>query len=203
MKLYFHPFSQHSRRVRMLCHELNLELDLVLVAMERGEHRAPDFLSLNPAHAVPVLDDAGFVLAESHAIMRYLCQKHGADHLYPSELQRRACVDQWLDWTHCSLNPPIQVMAIQLLFAGDQRDMTLVERARVEARQALHVLETGLASKRGIGGELSLADIALVTTLGLYEMCGGNLDENARIRDYYGKLKSIPSFAATAPATTS
>lgn len=203
MKLYFHPFSQHARRVRILCQELGLKPDLVPVGLQRGEHMAADFLRINPAHAVPVLDDAGVILAESHAIMRYLCAKHGGERFFPAEPARRAYVDQWLDWTHCTLNPPVQTLAIQTLFAGDKAEPSVVENARQGALEALQVLDVGLTSLRGIGGETSLADIALGTTLALYEMCAGSFAGAARVQAHYQRLKTLPSFAATEPSMKS
>lgn len=200
MKLYYHPFSQHARRVRILCHELGLTPELTPVALERGEHKLPAFLRLNPAHAVPVLDDAGFVLAESHAIMRYLCQRHGGERFYPDDIARRAKVDQWLDWTHCRLNPPIQTLTIQLMFMGDKSDPTVVGVARREAGEALQVLEDGLAVRRGIGShQVSLADIAVATTLALHVACKGDLDATPRVRTWFDDQRGQAAFVATEP----
>lgn len=202
MKLYYHPFSQHARRVRIVCHELGLTPELVPIALDKGEGKSPAFLRLNPAHAVPVIDDAGFVLAESHAIMRYLCLQHRGERFYPVETTRRAEVDQWLDWTHCKLNPPIQTLTIQLMFMGDKSDPALVLAARREAADALQVLEAGLAARRGIGNaQRSLADIAMATTLALYVACKGDLDETPRVRGWFNDLNDQAAFVATqAPA---
>lgn len=202
MKLYHHPFSQHARRVRILCHELGLTPELIPVALEKGEHMAPEFLRLNSAHAVPVLDDGGFVLAESHAIMRYLCQRHGGERFYPVDIAQRAQVDQWLDWTHCKLNPPIQTLAIQLMFMGDKSDPAVVQTARREAAQALQVLEGALPLQRGVGSpQSSLADIAAATTLALYAACQGDLESAPGVRSWFDRLRSQEAFVATqAPA---
>jgi glutathione S-transferase len=199
MKLYYHPFSQHSRRVRIVCHELALEPELVLVALDTGEHKTPDFMALNPAHAVPVLQDADYVLAESHAIMRYLCLTRGGDRLYAMDPARRAWIDQWLDWNHVKLNPPVQTLAMQVLFAGPNRDDGVVERARREIGAELAVLESGLKARRGIGGEVALADISIGTTLALYELSQEVLKPYPTIERWYGALKGLPSFQTTAP----
>jgi glutathione S-transferase len=200
MKLYYHPFSQHARRVRVLCHELGLAPELALVAIDKGEHMSPQFLQLNPAHAVPLLDDAGWVLAESHAIMRYLCQRYGGERFYPTDTARRAEVDQWLDWTHCRLNPPVQTLAIQLMSRGDKADPAVVKAAREEAAQALQVLEAGLKLGRGVGGQqISVADIAAATTVALYTACNGASDATPRVRMWLGDLQAQPAFVATQP----
>jgi glutathione S-transferase len=200
MKLYHHPFSQHSRRVRVLCAELGLQPELVHVAIEKGENRSAEFLRLNAAHAVPVLDDSGFLLSESHAIMRYLCARHAGSRFYPLDDRERARIDQWLDWNHCKLNPPIQTLAIQTMFMGPKADPKVIETSRRDAAEALQVLEIGLESERGIGGsQINLADIALATTLTLYAACGGHLEGASRTRAWHERLEQLPSFVSTRP----
>jgi len=45
-----------------------------------------------------VVIDGDLVLRESNTILRYLAAKHGAEHLYPADLAKRALVEQWMDW---------------------------------------------------------------------------------------------------------
>lgn len=200
MKLHHHPMSQHARRVRMLCYELHLTPQLVPVALERGEHRLAAFTALNPTHAVPVLEDDGLVLAESHAIMRYLCDKHGGHRFYPRDPAARALVDQWLDWTHCKLNPPVQTRFIQLVMLKDKADPTVLSTAENDLADALGVLGAGLAAQRGIGGDRpTLADFAIASSLALHEATGASID-NLAVERWYFDQKRSPAFKATEPA---
>lgn len=59
----------------------------------------PDFLAMNPNHAVPVLATPnGAFLSESNAILKYILENN--EDWYPrSDLQKRAQVDAWLDYT--------------------------------------------------------------------------------------------------------
>ncbi len=72
MRLYHHPMSTNARRVLMTAHHLEVDLDLELIDLSKGEQNSPQFLQLNPNHRVPVLEHDGFVLWESYAIMQYL-----------------------------------------------------------------------------------------------------------------------------------
>jgi glutathione S-transferase len=58
----------------------------------------PEFMKVSQFGVVPVIDDDGFILRESNAIVRYLAAKHGRADLYPTDLKARAIVDQWMDY---------------------------------------------------------------------------------------------------------
>ena len=70
LHLYHHPRSTFSRRVRVALLEKQIEHEATVVDLATGEHRKPAFLALNPYGRVPVIDDDGFVLYESAAILR-------------------------------------------------------------------------------------------------------------------------------------
>lgn len=201
MKLYSHPFSQHARRVRMLCEELNIALDIRNMSLETGAHKSEDFLALNPTGRVPVLDDDGFVLSESHAIMKYVVAKSGTYEFYPIDVKKRAEVDMWLDWNHTKLNPPVQSLIIQVMFMGENADQALVGKSRSEASDALAILETALAAGSSIGGTLTLADLSLASTVALYEMAEGNLSALPSLKAWLDTIKARPGFAGTAPVS--
>lgn len=61
---------------------------------------ATDELLSNPRATVPIMNDDGFILWESHAIMEYLASKHGWTDLHPEDLQERAKVSQYLHFHH-------------------------------------------------------------------------------------------------------
>lgn len=79
---------------------IDLDIDYRVVNMAGGEHRSEEFLQKNPLHTVPVLEDNGKYLTDSHAICTYLVQKYGSkkhqEELYPSDLFQRSLVDQKL-----------------------------------------------------------------------------------------------------------
>jgi len=65
----------------------------------------PDYRKLNPNGLVPTIDDEGFILWESNAIVRYLAAKHAAGTLWPTDLKVRGDADRWMDWCTSTLWP--------------------------------------------------------------------------------------------------
>ena len=71
LKLYHVPISANSRRVWITLLEKRITFEQVLLKLD-GEQLQPEFLEMNPFHHIPVLEDDGFVIIESLAILDYL-----------------------------------------------------------------------------------------------------------------------------------
>ena len=97
MKLYMLPISTTCRPVRMFIADNKIACDEVLVDLMTGEHYKEPFNSYNPNHLVPALEDDGFKLTESSAILKYLADKIGS-RAYPKDLKQRARVNEMMDW---------------------------------------------------------------------------------------------------------
>ena len=87
--------SQAVRAVLWLLFNKELPFELVLTvpgSKEENGTRHPSYLEKYPNGTIPALEDpdTGFLLAESHAIMCYLCNKHGWEDLYPQNPEARA-----------------------------------------------------------------------------------------------------------------
>lgn len=72
-----------------------------------GAQRNPEFMRINPTHTLPTLDGNGFILWDSHAVSTYLISKYAGDNheLYPSNIEKRAQVDQFLHFNGRTLFP--------------------------------------------------------------------------------------------------
>ena len=97
MKLYMHPVSMTSRPVRLFIAEHNIPVEEVTVDLMKGDHYKPPFTTINPNRQVPVLEDEGFRLTESSAILKYLADKANSP-AYPKDLKQRAKVNEMMDW---------------------------------------------------------------------------------------------------------
>ena len=96
-KLYILEVSNTSRPIRALIAENKLPVEEVALDFYKGEHASEPYTLLNPNGLVPTLDDDGFVLTESSAIMKYLADKFNLAS-YPKGLKERAKVNELMDW---------------------------------------------------------------------------------------------------------
>jgi len=91
MKLYVFPTGRALASTALLNY-LGIDCEIELIDLGRGDQLTPEYLALNPNKKMPTLDDDGFVLWESNAILFYLAAKRPDRPLWPSDLQRQASV---------------------------------------------------------------------------------------------------------------
>jgi glutathione S-transferase len=123
----------------------------------------PEFAKLNPNRLVPVIEDNGFVLWESHAIVRYLASQHGIGTLAPADRKQRALANQWMEWANSTIYPDVIVTCFLGLIRtpAKERDAAAIEAAARRAGENLAILDAQLAGGPYIlGDQLTVADIA-------------------------------------------
>jgi len=104
MKLYLDFVSEPSKAVYYFLKINNIEFETNIVDLLKGENRLPEYEKINPFRLVPAIDDDGFILTESIAILRYLATKYNAaEHWFPKDVQKQARVDEFLNWYHTNL----------------------------------------------------------------------------------------------------
>eukprot|EP00277_Geminigera_cryophila_P017215 CAMPEP_0179437578 /NCGR_PEP_ID=MMETSP0799-20121207/21449_1 /TAXON_ID=46947 /ORGANISM="Geminigera cryophila, Strain CCMP2564" /LENGTH=218 /DNA_ID=CAMNT_0021218611 /DNA_START=23 /DNA_END=679 /DNA_ORIENTATION=+ len=96
-----------------LMSEEGIESELVLCNIMEGANKTPEFLKINPLHCIPTMDDDGFTLWESKAILRYICNKHKLEQWYPADYKKRALCDLALDFLGNSF---VKVIGLKVLY---------------------------------------------------------------------------------------
>jgi glutathione S-transferase len=186
MQLYGHPWSIHTREIRMVLAEKRQPATLVLVDLPRGEQRSPEHLARHPFGKVPVLDDAGQILYETAAIARYLDEVVPGSSLWPTSPRSRAQALQWDRVNQSYFAPHAHPLIVQVLFMrhlGGTRDDAVVEACRTAILPALDVLDRHLSSAPFLAGDaFSLADITWMPFLDYLHAIG----EGAPIRERPG-----------------
>lgn len=94
--LYYAPRSRAFRALWFL-EELGLPYRIEAIDFEKGEHKRPEFLKLNPMGKLPTVVDGGLPIAESGAILLHLADKYSAGTLAPRpEDPKRPDYLRWL-----------------------------------------------------------------------------------------------------------
>lgn len=114
MKLYWITDGPPSLAVRLTLKALDIPCELHLVDYIKGEHMTADYAKMNPQKEIPVLDDDGFYVSESVAIIQYLCDKYRPDSpLYPKDPKQRAMVNQRLIFNSGFYYTPIMMYTVR------------------------------------------------------------------------------------------
>lgn len=205
MRLYHHPYSFNARRAVMTALHLNSPVELVFVDLHKGEQRQPQFLQLNPNHRVPVLEDDGFVLWESHAIMQYLADKTPRQTVYPAETRARADVNRWLFWCGQHFSPAVGILNWEHVIKGmlglGAADASEVRRGEQLVREFAAVLDAHLAARDWISGDgLSLADIAIATPLAASVPAKLPLTGLGNLQRWFARVQTLEVWKKTALA---
>ena len=199
MKLYSGRRSPNARKVRLLARELDLELEIVNPDFAKGELRSAQFLAMNPNGKVPVLDDEGFVLWESCAILRYLAEKRPERGLAPTDKRARAVVDQWLFWWAAHCEPALLQLVFEKLVKPFLKigspDERLVAASETELARYLPILDKQLEGKDHIAGDLSIADFAVAPWFESAAVVGVTLDAYPNIARWLAALQKHPYWA--------
>lgn len=154
--------STNVIKVLWLCEELNLRFSRKDVGGPFGGLQSPEFLALNPNGVIPVLEDGGAVVWESHSVLRFLAQKYGSDSLYPAEPVARSHVERWLDWHVSTLAPALNPVFVALYRTPPEKREQATFNAMIERLSAAMVrLDSHLSAQPFIAGTyFSIADVA-------------------------------------------
>ena len=162
LKVWGRKTSVNVQKVMWAVAELGLAHERIDAGGPFGKTDTPDYGAMNPNRLVPVVDDKGFILWESNAIVRYLANTYGLGTFAPTGPEDRARADQWMDWANSTPYPDIiPGLFVQFVrVTAADRNATTVAAAAKRAGAALAILDQHLANRPFIGGNaLTMADI--------------------------------------------
>jgi glutathione S-transferase len=200
LKLHYHPFSTFSRRVRMALLEKHIPCDLVEVDMMARAHRGPAYLALNPYGRVPTLEEDGFILYESTAILEYLEATHPSPSLVPADARGRAHVAMHMKL--CDIQMARQTGTIifpKRFLPKDRWDEAAMAQAKKEIEKHLEIVDSQLKGREYLVGNCySLVEVCytpFVEFLPLME-----ITPPANVAPWVGRMLDRPSAQQTKPA---
>ncbi len=196
LKVWGRNNSVNVQKVMWCVAELGLAHERIEAGGRFGKNDEDWYRAMDPNGRVPVVDDDGFTLWESNAIVRYLSARYGLGSLCPKTERSRADADRWMDWATTTLLPPIGICFWNLIRTPEtERDMAAVEAAARQAGEIYEVLDRHLAERQTmLGKALTMADIPVGCLT--YRWYGLPLAhaERPNVRAWYERLSERPAF---------
>ncbi|HZX91722.1 MAG TPA: glutathione S-transferase family protein [Rudaea sp.] len=202
MKLYMHPVSTAARPVRLLIAENSIVCDEELVDLTTGAHHQEPYASLNPSHLVPMLDDDGFRLTESSAILKYLADKYDLA-CYPKDLKKRARVNEVMDWFNTQFYRDFGYgLVYPQLFPhhkrrSDEAHAGTIDWGQQGARKWLQILNDrwiGPDNAYLCGNELTIADYFGASVVSIGDLVGCDFAAYPNIQRWLGNMRKLKSW---------
>ena len=160
LTIYGSPRSR-TMRVLWMAEELGLAFRHQPYEWNDPQLKSAPFLALNPAGAIPTIEDDGVGLPESLAINLYLAKKHGLGRLYPTTLEGEAQVWRWSLWAQGELEPWLQRETRETATAS-----TVAELVRPAIQRGMTTLERALSGREWlVVGGFTVADLNVACVL--------------------------------------
>lgn len=202
MKLYQLDFSTASIKVRALLNELDIPCEIVAVDMRNGEHKSPAFLAKNPNGKIPVLEDDGFYLWESNAILYYIAAKKPEAGLLLTDPRGMGLMQQWLQWQSTTFGPSADAVMMETVytrFTGRAKDEAKYAEGVAKLKRDLAILDKALDGKEYLCGTFTVADLAFLPNLAAHTEMGVDLDAFPNVKAWLARLTSRESVRKALP----
>jgi glutathione S-transferase len=156
--LYGVPFSTYVRSARMACIEKGVPYTL--------EPVMPKANATHPFGKIPSMQHGDFTLYETSAIMRYVDDAFPGPRLTPTDVKKRARMEQWISTINAYCDGSmIRRMVVQYSFPsgpGGQPDRAVIDKAAEEVKHQIALIDEAVAEGPFLlGAEISLADLLL------------------------------------------
>lgn len=160
----------------------------------REQRATPEFRQLNPAGAVPVLEDQGYVLTQNMAILHYLVDKHPAAKLDGDGTPKgRAEVNRWLAFVNADVHPSFKPLFGSTAYLEDP---AMVEKSKAQARSTLRGyyerFNEQLKGRDWVAGTRSIADPYLFITTRWAKACGVDLAGLDHLQAHFERMQADP-----------
>lgn len=176
LKVWGRPTSSNTQRVLWTLAEAEVPYELILASATTGakgyvwQGQAPfgivdtaAYRAMNPNGTIPTIDDEGFILWESNAIVAYLARRYAPGRLFGDSEETFARALQWMIWTNYSLDPALHALIMHLeRLPANQRSAETVEASRQDVVRKLELMEAQLGRSGYFAGDaFTIGDIAL------------------------------------------
>jgi glutathione S-transferase len=160
-----------------------------------GEPEGPTYSRISWFHQVPAIDDDGFIVAESGAVLLYIAEKAGK--LIPGDFEGRMRVVQWCFAALTTVEPPLWEIQMIDAFGGGEASNSRRPALVKQAERRLADLEGRLDGREWIAcADFTVADILLAAVLRQVRKIG-LIDPYPRLKAYYARAFARPAWERT------
>ena len=192
IKLYT-AATPNGWKVSIALEELGLPYEVRVIDFAAKEQKADWYVKLNPNGRIPTIDDEGFVIFESGAILVYLAEKTGK--LMPKDVHGRSRVMQWLMFQMSGIGPMMGQANVFFRYFPEKIP-AVIDRYQREVTRLFSILDTQLASHEYIAGDYSIADMALWPWVSGYEWSGVSVEEFPSLKRWLALVGGRPAVQA-------
>jgi glutathione S-transferase len=199
LKVWGRASSFNTQKVLWLVDELDLPHEHIPAGGTFGRLDEPAFRAINPHGWVPVLEDDGLAIWESHAILRYLAAKYGSEQFWSDDPAARSLADRWMDWSQTTLQPDFLMGVFWGYYRtpDSQRDWPAINRSVTRCAEHFRLLDSMLTTRPFLLGDaLSLADMPIATSLYRYFELEIERPAIPNVRAWYERLQQRPAYRA-------
>jgi glutathione S-transferase len=160
-----------------------------------GELDGEAYRRISPFGQAPVIDDEGFVVAESAAVVLYLAEKAGK--LIPRDFQGRTRVVQWCFAAVGSVEPTLTCLDVLEIFDSDRAASKVRAEVRKLAGRWLSGVERRLEEREWIAcADFTVADIMMAGVLRTIRK-SDLMEPFPRLKAYYERCQARPAWQRT------
>ena len=193
--------------------ELGIEYEFVLASATMGPDgsvakgslpygvvNTPEYRALNPNGTIPTIEDSGYVLWESNAIVQYLGMRYGSSLFYGDDVQIFASAARWMMWENNQLIPAMHELVMQTVrLPVEDRDIRKAEKARLKLVKELNIVDEQLKKTEFIAADSwTMGDIPLTIRCHRWHLLDVERPKMLHIERYYEEVKKRPSFSSIA-----
>jgi glutathione S-transferase len=163
--------SFNLQKVMWLVGELGLKHQHIQAGGQFGGLDSPEFRAMNPVGRIPVINDNGTIVWESHAILRYLAARYGRGKFWSDDPAERSESDRWMDWSQTTLQPDFLIGVFWGFYRtpDGQRNWPAIRDKIARCAKHFQLLDEVLTGRKFLSGNhLTLADIPAGTALFRY-----------------------------------
>ncbi len=186
--------SVNVKKALWCLEELGLQYERADAGMQHGVVNTPEYRRMNPNGLVPTLEEDGFVLWESHSIVRYLADKYGKGVLRPMDLEPRSIANQWMDWAFTFQAGVRDAFWNLIRTPAEKRDMKAVEASRLKSGELAKILDAALAGRMYVVGPFSMGDIPIGCEVQRWMRLPMERPRLANLEAWFERLCARPAF---------